>query len=503
MEKQQNTEIAFQNLRIAPYEVRHLLEVEMVQQMNEHGTLYVKALLPKAKKDSYVERCTGDSSISLTCQLEDGSEAVLFQGLVRDIQVETAGETYCMEVRAVSYSCLLDIEKRTRTFQQKDMPYEMLMEQVSAGYEMAGVADFVSQGAAIGQFLVQYQETDWAFLRRLASHFHTGLISDVHTPLPWIYFGVPERNRMVITDTEYQIKMDAARYLRLSGSGVPEITEQDFLSCQVEWEQPVDLGDRIEFNGRPLYVSKIISRVENGVFVQLLTLTSLKGMSQPFQGNDKIAGCSLNGQIAEIKNDQVKVSLEADAAAGHSPGAPCFFPYSTIYSSKDGSGWYCMPETGDSVRIYFPDEKEDHAYAISSVHDLVDPSVNTSMQTETGEADAAGSAAGGGAGGSYSGQRDNPNVKSLRNKAGKEIRLAPEGVYMLADGTTITLLDDGGVSIISDNDITLESKKNIVLCAEQGVNIVGDTGVDISCLETASIKMKEKVEIVGQEVYAN
>lgn len=503
MEKQQNAEISFQNLRIAPYEVRHLLEVEMVQQMNEHGTLYVKALLSNDQKDSYVERCTGDNSICLTCLLEDGSEAVFFQGLVSDIRVENAGETYCMEVRAVSYSCLLDIEKRTRTFQQKNMSYEMLMEQVSAGYGMAGVANFASQGASIGQFLVQYQETDWEFLRRMASHFYTGLISDVQTSLPWIYFGVPERNSMSITDTEYQIKMDAAKYLRLSGSGVPDLTEQDFLSCQVECEQPVNLGDRIEFNGRPLYVSKINSRVKNGVFVQLLTLTSLKGMSQPYQGNYKIAGCSLNGQIAEIKNDQVKVSLEADAAAGHSPGAPCFFPYSTIYSSKDGSGWYCMPETGDSVRIYFPDEKEDHAYAISSVHEAVDPSVNTTMQTEAAGAGAAGSGAGAGAGGSYSGQRDDPNVKSLRNKDGKEIRLAPEGVYILADGTTITLLDDGGVAITSDNDITFESKKNIVLYAEQEVNIVGDTGVDISCLETASIKMKEKVEIVGQEVYAN
>lgn len=149
MEKQQGMEITFQNLRISPYEARHLLEVKMVQQMNEHGTLYVKALLPEAPKNSYVDWCAGDNRIRLTCLLEDGSEAVLFQGLVRDIQVENAGETYYMEVRAFSCSCLLDIEKRTRTFQQKDMSYEMLMEQVSAGYEMAGVADFTSQGASI------------------------------------------------------------------------------------------------------------------------------------------------------------------------------------------------------------------------------------------------------------------------------------------------------------------------------------------------------------------
>lgn len=496
-----DAEITFQNLRIAPYEIKHLLSAEIIQRMNEHGTLYIKALLPKDKNDSYVERCTGESSISLACLQADGSEAVLFQGLVGDIQITNENGVYFMEVSAASYSCKLDIEKRTRIFQQKEMSYEFLMEQVSAGYEKAGVADFASQGAAIGQLLVQYQETDWEFLRRLASHFHTGLVSDVHTAQPWIYFGIPKRSSMALADTEYQVKMDSAKFLQRSGSGISDLTEQDFLSYQVKCKQPVDLGDMVRFNGRSLLVSEIIGRVENGEFIQFLTLTSAKGMSLPYQGNDRIAGCSLNGQIREIKNDQVKVSFDVEEAAGHSSGEPCFFPYSTIYSSKDGSGWYCMPETGDGVRIYFPDEKEDHGYAISSVHEPVDPSVNTAMKTEPGEA--GGGAGGGGAGGGYSGQRDDPNVKSLRNKDGKEIRLAPEGIYILADGTYITLLDDGGVAITSDQDITFESKKNIVLYAEQDVNIVGDTGVDISCLETASIKMKDKVEIIGQEVKSN
>lgn len=494
MEKQHDTEITFQNLRIAPYEISHLLELEVIQQINEHSTLYVKALLPKAQKDSYVEQWTGESNISLTYIQADESESVLFQGLVSDIQIQNIDDVYYMEIRAVSYSYLLDIEKRTRTFQQKGMSYEMLMEQISAGYREAGVADFASQGSSIGQFLVQYRETDWEFLRRLSSHFHKGLVSDVHTPLPWIYFGIPMRNSMVLTDTEYQVKMDPETFLQLSGSGVPDLTEHDFLSYQVECGQPVDIGDMITFNGKSLYVSEIKGRVEKGVFSQLLTLTGTKGMSQPYQGNDQIAGCSLNGQIQEIKNDKVTVSFEVDGAAGHVPGTPCFFPFATIYSSKDGSGWYCMPEIGDWVRVYFPDEREDHAYAVSSVHMPVDSSVNTSMETETGSS---------GAGGRYSGRRDDPNVKSIRNKEGKEIRLAPEGLYILSDGTYISLLDDGGVAILSDHDITFKSKKNIVLYAKQDVHIVGDTGVDISCLETASIKMKDKVEIVGQEVKSN
>lgn len=494
MEKQYDEEITFQNLKIAPYEIKHLLKAELIQKVNEHSTLYIKALLPEERKDSDVQRCTGGSNIKFSYTRGDSSEYVLFQGIVKDIQVESINGMYYMEVRAVSYSCLLDIERRTRTFQQKGMSYKALMGQVSAGYGEAGAADFASQGAAIGQLLVQYQETDWEFLRRLASHFNTGLVNDVHVALPWIYVGIPRRNSREVAATEYKVKMNSAKFLQLSGAGVSGLSDHDFLSYHMECTQEIDIGDAVTFKGRTLYVSEIIGRVEKGVFSQILTLTSIKGMSQPYQGNHQIAGCSLNGKIQEIKNDRVKVSLEVDQAVNHSPGTPCFFPYSTIYSSKDGSGWYCMPEMGDSVRVYFPDEKEDHAYAISSVHEAAAPSANAAMQTGAGNS---------GAGGGYSGQRDDPNVKSIRNKDGKEIRLTPEGIYILADGTYITLLDEGGVSISSDQDITFESKKNIVLYAEQDVNIVGDTGVDISCLETASIKMKEKVEIVGQEVNSN
>ena len=160
-----------------------------------------------------------------------------------------------------------------------------------------------------------------------------------------------------------------------------------------------------------------------------------------------------------------------------------------LFRSKDGSGWYCMPEIGDRVRIYFPDGTEDHSYAISSVHEQVsDPPAGGSS---------------GSGGGSYSGQRDDPSVKSLRNQDGKEIRLTPEGIYIIVDGTIITLTDEGGVSIVSDQNIEFRSDKNINIRAEENINIVGQDGVHLKCNETASVKIEENVEVVGQEVKSN
>jgi len=480
--------ICFQNIEVAPYEVKQLLDVRMEQQVNEHSTFYFKALLSEEKKDSYVKNSRQGSNVTLNLKTADGKSEILFQGMVQDVEVKVIQSAYYMEVYAISYSYLLDVEKKSRTFQNKKMSYNELVQQVCADYAGAMVSDVITEGVSIGQLIVQYEETDWEFLKRLASHFHTGLVNDIHFAQPKCYFGVPNNKEQTLELVNYSVKKDLGKYLKLSKSGMDELVEQDFMYYQVETELPVNLGDIVSFQGKTLHVYEIKACMQKGVFLYYLTLTTQKGMTQPYQWHDRIAGCSLNGKVIEIQNDRVKVSLEVDEALGHSPGEPCFFPYSTIYSSKDGSGWYCMPEMGDNVRIYFPNAIEEQSYAISSVHE----EVNASMQPSLGNSND-----------SYSGKRDDPSVKSLRNQDGKEIRLTPEGIYIISDGTTITLTDEGGVSVMSDQNIEFKSDQSIILNAEEDVNIIGLTGIDLSCNETASIKMKENVEVIGQEVKAN
>ncbi|MCM1258325.1 MAG: phage late control D family protein [Roseburia sp.] len=499
--------ISFENLVVAPYVVERLLDVRLEHQINEHSTFYFKALLPEEKKDSYVKDGGQGGDVSLLSTGSGAQTEILFQGMVQDVEIMAVQGSYYIEVYAISNSFQLDTVRKSRSFQDKQMTYEKLVKQVTADYPGAAVKDMASKGAKTGQLIVEFEETDWEFLKRLASHFHTGLVSDVQSGSPKYYFGIPENERHTLDIPNYSVKQDIGWYLKLAKSGVKGIGKQDFIYYQVETNQNAHIGDAVKFQGQTLYVYQMKGCVEKGVFLYYITLTTKKGMSQPYQQHDRIAGCSLGAKIKKIKNDQVKVSIEIDEISGHNPGEPCFFPYSTIYSSQDGSGWYCMPEIGDHVRIYFPDGIEEHSYAISSVHEEVDLSMSQNAGSgsladagggQGGESGGAGDAAGG-----YSGQRDDPSVKSLRNKDGKEIRLTPEGIYIIADGTIITLLDEGGVSIISDQDIEFKSEKNIFISAEKEVNLSGLLGVELSCDETASIKMKDNVEVVGQEVKAN
>ena len=229
-----------------------------------------------------------------------------------------------------------------------------------------------------------------------------------------------------------------------------------------------------------------------------LLLTTKRGLSQPRIPNHKIIGASFGGHIILASNDVVKVALDIDR--DHDSGEPCFFPYSTVYSSQDGSGWYCMPEIGDRVRIYCPDYEDDHAFALSSVHEQVDPAL---LQPGDPEAKAAGGGGvqASGATGSYSGMRDAPEVKSM-TYGDKEVRLTPEGVYIITADSVITLTD-GGILVMSDNDITIKSEKSIVVSAEDEVSIFGSEGAALMCDETTGVVVKDDVQVIGQEVKAN
>ena len=62
-----------------------------------------------------------------------------------------------------------------------------------------------------------------------------------------------------------------------------------------------------------------------------------------------MAGCSFMATVMDVKRDKVQIEVEQDewgAADGKK-----WFLFSTVYSSGDGTGWYCMPEIGDSVRL--------------------------------------------------------------------------------------------------------------------------------------------------------
>ena len=104
----------------------------------------------------------------------------------------------------------------SRSFLNLDMTYKQVMDKVLKDQENAEILDCATQGALIPDFLLQYEESDWDFLMRLASHFHTFIIPDCHAAHGGAYFGIPDLgDEYVLSEEEFTETKDMDRYYRV------------------------------------------------------------------------------------------------------------------------------------------------------------------------------------------------------------------------------------------------------------------------------------------------
>lgn len=256
-------------------------------------------------------------------------------------------------------------------------------------------------------------------MRRLASHFHAPLIPVSSQTGIKLYVGLPDAdNPQKLDEYNYSVNKDLRDYKLKSENGVKDISEQNSISYTVTSHKVFELGQAVTFQKRTLYVSRVETKLENGILSSLYDLKDAKGLRCRTEYPYALAGTSLFGTILDVAKDKVRVKLHIDR--DQPVNEAMWFAYSTVYSSPDGSGWYCMPEKGDEVRLYFPDEQEKNAFAASSV------------DTDSSNPE----------------KRSDPSVKSISTKYGKEIVFKPGAVEIIGGGQLLMkLTDDGGLKL--------------------------------------------------------
>lgn len=136
-----------------------LQEAAIVHQLNRHPACLLRFWQPPESRHAF-EGEIGKPLLA-TAVSQDGAEMILFDGLVRSVETEYAMSGGCMIVYSgIGWSWLLDIAKRSRTFPK--MKPDGIARKLLGG--RAGEVK-ISGGPLT---LLQYGETDWSFLHRLA-----------------------------------------------------------------------------------------------------------------------------------------------------------------------------------------------------------------------------------------------------------------------------------------------------------------------------------------------
>lgn len=475
-----NEAVTYENLMLSTYEVEHITYLQLNKSANEHGTLELVAILAEDIADQYIYLTEELTPVRLSYFDEDEGEIILFQGLVTNLQVSKQGGVFYMQLVAKSNTCLMAIKQKSRSFQNIEMTTHQVIQEVLSEYENAA---FIAQipDEPIGALLIQYQETDWAFLKRLVSRYGAVMISEVRSEGISCFVGVPEEGKPVVIDSfQYTISKSIESYEIMKKNDWAEVNEIEYIVFHISNSGIFQVGDCIELDHKILYVEQAYHLLEDGILKNEYVLKLKEGFKSLKQYNVSIVGGSISGTVAAVARDRIMVDLEIDV-----PGRACYwFPYSTMSASPDGSGWYCMPEKGDNVRVYFPSKIEGEAYATSSISGYQPGS--GSNNTKDPMAD--------------------PKIKHLSTIYNKVISFSDDGILISADGrqASVFLGKNGTLSVYGANSINVTATETVAIKAKNDVVIGAVANVTLQNKD-ASIELSSTGNIImkGKKIYSN
>lgn len=446
-----------------PFALERILELELVKRTNEHARLRVRGVLQEGEEDHLIEESWEEKPVKL---LED--EKSLFSGVAADVGVICENGVYYLEAEAVSWTVKLDQTEKKRSFQEKGLSYRNIVNQLAG--EAGGTAECNAPEKQVSNLLLEYRETDWEFLKRLASHSNSVLVPDPKAEKPSFAFGVADGKEYqddVVKRGDFAVRKKVSRYRKLSQAEEISYQEEDAVEYTLQTDHAaLEIGDYIQWKGKKLYVKEACIHLKGSVFTCSYDLTTKTGLSAKKLCHSFISGLTLNGKVLKAEGDKVKVHLAIDA--GQEEGKAYPFPYATGYSAEGHTGWYVMPEEGDTVQIVFPSEDENDAYAVQSVR-----------QEDTEKT-------------------ADPEVKYLRTPDGKEIKLDKEEILITAKDniTYIKINEKSGVEIITDKEVQVTSGGNVTVASGDQISMMSKNDFSIVSGKNLLVSAADSIAMV-------
>ena len=260
------------------------------------------------------------------------------------------------DIQAVSGTILLDQKKSNRVFQKKVQTYMGIASTVTADTEHSACI-LPGSDMRTGGTLIQYQETDWRFLKRMAPQLGLPLVPDTSYYYPRFYLGLPEGEKRELGEIISCNLCFDGRYYAVSGKCL--VDREDFICYDVVTRTSLSLGDRVTYEGRELLVSRKKTELAGGEVIFTYRLVGNSYTWVPWENNTDYTGMSFVGSIVGTQGEQVEVAFDIDktAAGGNRYG----------FAPATGNLMYCMPQKGTKTSLYIGNGDEAQGIATGCI----------------------------------------------------------------------------------------------------------------------------------------
>lgn len=409
-----------------------ILDISIHACGNQHGSMCVKGYLnpDSAQQDSYQGMEGQVISLFAPKGKSENTLHPIFSGVVYSCNIHRENELFFAVLHLTGVTSVLDLMPRSRSFQDITMTYRQVVEDVLKDTPNAS-ADFSEvANQPIGKPIIQYQETDWVFIKRLASMLGVQLLPTYMSDLPHFSFGVTTQDTNILKANEYTVALDD-RFYELGGSEAG-VYKADFICYNVPSVQYFGLGASVSFNEQLLNICEHFGCLADGELLYSYKVGRHGFLSQREIINPKLIGLSLEGNITRTDREIVNIKLDIDA--GRDAGV---YPFS--WTPESGNLMYCMPKLGTRATLYLPSSDTGEAVVVTS------PRTN----------------------GNNCGDMIDPQMRAFTTEHGKKMHLFPETILFSGGAENETLQ----IKLNQLNCMLMESTRAIQFVAKWNIDI--------------------------------
>lgn len=420
--------------------IQKILALQLHITANEHATAIIEGAYDSVEE---LLRWQTSGEMQEIKILIEGEKSPLFCGYLKEAKCHCEASYHTAKLTIVSATILLDRQKLSASYQNVTMTYEDVVLKTIQSTQKAACICTIGRDTKLGKPLIQYAETDWQFVKRLASHFHSAVYPEMTQLRPAFWFGKPSGESAEINAYEYRHGI-SRKFYELGGKQAG-LEPRDFEYYVVKTSENLSVGTKAAYQNRQWIICEKHAAMEKNELIFTYTLGKEQLVSTNKIFNPVFAGMSILGKVLETGGETVKLHLDIDKEQEKATA----YPY--IWSPDTSSVMYCMPKVGTTVSLYFSNEDETSGRAVNCIREN----------------------------GSTCEAMSNPENRALTTEHGKQLFLNTDsmGFDTPSEGHTIRLEDETGLNLSSEKMIRIVAGEGLLL---KGKRVSLETGSEIT-----------------------
>lgn len=411
----------------------------------EHTKVSIKAVVRSGDAETELLN-SADEKIVISCRQSSNTASlevyeVLFTGIIEEAELRKEGGETTLYLKAVSYSWKLDIERKSRSFQDLSLSYREVVETVLSEY--GGSLSWGSSDEKLSFPLIQYYETDFIFIKRVLSHLKSdALVLDLTDQV---------RITAGLIDGSDKGRLDLNQYRHMM---IPFHLYQKN-KWRGEWQQGYEIedigfyqiGDKLQIQGKYFWVMESYTHSEESVLRSVCKVYPIQCFQVKKIMAETLKGAVINGTVLDTKKDMIKIHLDIDKEQRSEIAYE--FPWEPI----TGNLLYCMPEKGTRAALYF-DKKGVEAAATLSIRENGENCVETAdfnnryFTTDNGKR-------------LYLKPCEIGLVNMINQNA--EIKMADHSILQVKSSNQISVLAEGQIELKGNNVMIIAPKETTLI----------------------------------------